>query len=53
MRVDTFKVGCIPCELIVGTVREVEERPGFFRNECSPDPMPTNCLSCGKVLTRL
>jgi len=50
-----FTVGCATCNMVKGTVSEVEaeDRPGFFRNVSVPDPMPTKCDVCGAMLSRL
>lgn len=47
------QVWCASCKTVVGTIYEVEERQGFYRNECKPNPMPKYCEVCETVLTRL
>lgn len=56
MRQEGFQVVCEACSLLIGSVREVEidseKRPGFFKNVCTPSPMPTKCPQCKGFLTR-
>lgn len=55
MRQETpVKIHCSQCEVIVGEVvsEPIPDKPGFFRNVCTPNPMPSYCGSCDGVLTR-
>jgi len=55
MKKQPDQVICEKCVTIVGTVYEIEDpaRPGFYRNECKPSPLPPKCLSCHGPLTRI
>jgi hypothetical protein len=50
-----IEVICEGCQTILGIVNEVEDegRPGFFRNVCEPNPMPTRCSACNESPTRV
>jgi hypothetical protein len=49
------EVHCLVCQKVLGTVTATEEanRPGFFRNVCDPNPLPTKCPVCKSRLTRV
>lgn len=49
------EIRCTECKVLVGTLTEVpiEDRPGFFRNVCEPNPMPTKCPTCHNILMRV
>jgi hypothetical protein len=47
-------IECQECWIEAGTVAEVEltDRPGIFKNVCTPTNMPTVCEKCGGSLVR-
>jgi hypothetical protein len=51
-RQTSFIVACKDCNQAYGTVREVEDRPGFFHNESDPEEIPKECPVCAQLLSR-